>query len=149
MTIQDDIKSALTANAGLVAAFTGGIVTWDQIGGLGINVNSYPAAFDSNLQLKPTIVIRERAIIPTAEITDEAAQQVSVSQSVDITYLQDRRLGWAVLETGQATVYSLLQFKLIGQRHVRLRSHTRMERDRGYDNACVLWSVFDTFGVLS
>lgn len=149
MTLQDDVKTALTANAGLVAAFTGGIVTWDETGGLGINRNSYPAAYDSNLQLKPTIIIRERAIIAVPDITDELLQETSTTQSLDIHLVQDRRLGWTVLETGQMTVYSLLQFKQIGQRHVRLRSHARMERDRGYDNACFLWSVYDTFGVLS
>lgn len=148
MTLQDDVKTLLTADTGLVAAFTGGIVTWDQTGGLGINRNSYPTAFDSNLQLKPTIVIRERAIITEAAITDEITQHTSASQSVDIHFLQDRRNGWTTLETGQMTVFSLLQFKSVGGRHCRLRSHMRMERDRGYDNTCILWSVYDTFTVL-
>ena len=96
MTIQDDIKTVLTANAPLVAAFTGGIKTFDELGGIGINVNSFPSAFDSNLQLKPLIVIRERAIIPTREIADEDSQATSITQSVDIHFMQDRRLGWGV-----------------------------------------------------
>lgn len=149
MTIQDDIKTALTANAPLVAAFTGGIKTFDELGGIGININSFPSAFDSNLQLKPLIVIRERAIIPTREIADEDSQATSITQSVDIHFMQDRRLGWGALETGQATVFSLLQFKRIGQRAFSLRSSSRMERDRGMDNACILWSVYDTFGIMT
>lgn len=148
MTLQDDVKTLLAANSSLTTAFTGGIVTWDETGGLGINRNSYAAAFDSNLQLKPTILIRERAIIATPEITDEATQHTSVSQSVDIHFMQDRRLGWGALETGQMTVFSLLQYRAVGTRRCTLRSHARMERDRGYDNACVLWSVYDTFMVL-
>lgn len=149
MTLQDSIKTVLIASAPLVAAFTGGIKTYDEIGGLGININTYPAAFDSNMQLKPTIVIRERAIIPTTEIADDITQDTSFSQSVDIHFMQDRRLGWGVLETGQSAVFSLLQFKMIGQQYTRLRSSSRMERDRGLDNACILWSVFDTFGIMT
>lgn len=149
MTLQDDIKTALTASAPLVTAFTGGIKTWDELGGLGINFNTAPGAFDSSLRLKPTIIIRERAVIATAELGDELTRETSTTQSLDIHFMQDRSLGWGALETGQTTVFSLLQFKIIGQRHVRLRSHARMERDRGYDNACVLWSVYDTFGILS
>lgn len=149
MTLQDDIKAVLVANAPLVAAFTGGIKTFDELGGIGININSYPAAFDSNLQLKPLIVIRERTIIPTPQIADEITRETSVSQSLDIHFMQDRRLGWGVLETGQSTVFSLLQYNRIGQRAISLRSSARMERDRGMDNACILWSVYDTFGIMT
>lgn len=149
VTLQDDVKAVLVAYTPLATAFIGGIKTFDELGGIGININSYPAAFDSNLQLRPIIVIRERAIIPTPQIADEITRATSVSQSLDIHFMQDRRLGWDALETGQSTVFSLLQYSRIGQRAISLRSSARMERDRGMDNACVLWSVYDTFGIMT
>lgn len=149
MSFQDDIRTQLATSAALVAAFTGGIVVYDALGGLGLNRNTYPTGFDSTGFMKPIIVIRERDIVPTPAIHDEVTQETSFMQAVQIVFYTDRKDGWSVLETGQATVYGLLADKVIGKRVLRLRNHGRMERDRLADNACIVYSVYDGHGIYS
>lgn len=148
MSLSDDIKTALAANSTLVTAFTGGIVTWDDLGAYGLNKNSYPAAFDANQKLKPTLVIRERVLLATPFIRDQGTQITSVVQAVEVWFFADRDAGYATLESGQAVVKGILHDRNIGTMRCQLREHRRMERDRELGMACVLYSVYDGFGEL-
>lgn len=149
MSLQDDVKTVLAANGTLTAAFTGGIKTFDELGTLGLNPNSYGAGFNSGtLKLEPTIVIRERVRVPTPQLADEGLQLVSTVQAVEVWFYTARQNGYSVVESGQATAYGLLQHQVVGSGKLIWRAHYSFERDPSLDRACVCYSVYDRYGVL-
>lgn len=151
MSLQDDVKTVLTGNTTLVGLFTGGIITFDDLGGLGFNRKSYPTAWETvngvAFRLRPTLIIRERIVIMTPTITDEALQYRSQAQQLEIWYFNDRAGGVAPLDQGQDIVYALLHDRNTGGARLMLRDELRRERDATLDFACYANSIFDSMKV--
>lgn len=151
MSLQDEVKTLLAANATLTTAFTGGIKLYRELGGLGLNRSSFDAAFrtTTDMRLKPILVIRERDQTAAQTVTDEAAQHRSYIQSLTVYFYADRADGFSTLATAQGIVYGLLHDKRVGSTRVQWRMHTHEERDTILDYACILSSVYDGHGVLT
>lgn len=147
MSAQTDVKAVLAALASLTTFFVGGVVAYSDLGEGGLTRDSYPAAWDSNLILKPTLVIKERKQISTFAIRDARAQVASHLQAVEIWYYNAPSGTYTALETAQRTVYGALQDQVIGGNCYMRRDMQTMQRDRMLDNAPVIMDTYDATGL--
>lgn len=149
MSLQDDVKTLLTANATLVAAFTGGIKVYDELGVSGLSRALTPNATNATTGvIKPLIVIRERSETMTTAVRDTATQVNSYQQSVEVLLYNDKTSGFGTLETGASLIYGLLHGKKVSSMgRIYQQSGSKMERDRNFDNACSMLLVFGGAGV--
>lgn len=83
MTTLSVVKAILEADATLLAAATGGIYDLTETGAEGINRTTVPAAFDSNLIIKPCILVKLRSSIPDSQVVDNANQLMSFRDMVE------------------------------------------------------------------
>lgn len=149
MSLASDIQAILVANAGLLAIFTAArIVTYEQLGDLGLNRTGFPAAFDTTSgEILPTLVIRDRDANATFAMRGESDQIESYLQAVEIVGYESRFDGDGSLDTALDLVYGLLQDRNAG--HVRLMERNRISGQREPKlNFCYLsWSVYDGLGL--
>lgn len=150
MSLQDSIVTVLTANGTLAGAFPGGILTYESLGTLGLTRKGYPTAFDATTGLlKKTIIVRARTLVTTQQVTDEDLQFSSFTQPFEIALYADRGAGYTALLSAQQTIYGLLHDRQVGTARLRERERHTVERDRELDFACLVWSVYDAYGVLT
>lgn len=148
MSLQDDVRTLLVASSSLVTAFTGGIMVYDALGVHGLSRTLTTGAANATTGLiKPLIVIRERSQSATTAIYDELLQYRSYQQAVEIALYTDKTSGYGVLETGANTIYTLLNNKRTSSAALVYSTETRMERDRNFDNACIMQLVYVAYGV--
>lgn len=147
MSLQDDIRTKLLTSSALVAAFTGGIVTYETLGAGGLNRTNYPTGFNG-VKLKPIIIIKERDLTPTMFIKDEGAQLTSATQSVEIGFLDDRSTTFDTLQTGQILVRALLHDRNAGSWRLMLRFEPSNNRDYALQSASALVDVYEAHGIL-
>ena len=102
MSLSDDIKAALVADAPLVALLTGGIFNDVEE----INRQLTPGAFDSNKEIKPC------ALIKLGTESKRGPYERSVQSPVTIYFYQ--RSGYNVIEQAMEKAYDLLNDKRIG-----------------------------------
>lgn len=102
MSLTDDIKTALQANAPLVALLTGGIHNDVEE----ISRQNTPTAFDANQELKPCALIKLGTEIKSGPY------ERSVNSPVIIYFYQ--RAGYNEIEQAMEKAYDLLNDKQIG-----------------------------------
>lgn len=144
--LQDSIKTVLRANGGLTTFFTGGIVSFADLPAAGLSRSNYPAAFDERLRLKPILVIKERAELPTGAIKDENAQRTSTVQAVEVWYYSASDGNYDDLETQRSIVRGLLQDRTVASKRFLRRERRTMERDTRLGNAAIVYDVYDAIG---
>lgn len=106
MTILASIKTALEADATLVAAATGGIYDYTETGRLGIGRTNTPSAYDSSGIIKPTILLRARALTPDFQLRDSNGKYSSARQTIEVYLYQDN--SYTTIATMKDRVYALL-----------------------------------------
>lgn len=147
MSLQSDVKTVLNV-APLSTTFTGGVISFDDLNGDGLTRTGRPGSFDATtLQLKPTLIIKQRQQNLTDSLRDEAAQHASYVQALEIWYYAPASGSYATLEAAQQTVYGLLHDKRVNGRKLMRREQHTMERDRTLSNAAVCYDVYDAIGV--
>ena len=147
MSAQSDVKAVLVAISALTSAFPGGIVTYNDLGEGGLTRESYPAAWDTYLLLKPILVIKDRKQISTYAIRDARAQIASHLQAVEVWYYGAPSSDYSLLENAQKTVYGALQDQVIGGNCYMRRDSQSMQRDRLLDNVPVALDTYDATGL--
>lgn len=148
MTVSNDIVTLLQANATLVSLATGGIVTYDDLGGNALTYTSYPAGFDSNHRLKYVIAVRERQRLATNSVTWEFRQQHSYSQALEVGFFAGKHLSFDVLEQMQSIVYGLLQNTRLADRgRIEWRNDGGIDRAYALNNDFAIFSIYDLLGV--
>jgi hypothetical protein len=102
MSLSDDIKTALQADASLVALLTGGIFNDVEE----INRIDTPGAFDANKEVKPCALIKYGTELKSGPY------ERSVNSPVILYFYQ--RSGYNVIEQAMEKAYDLLNDKRIG-----------------------------------
>lgn len=147
MSLQTDVKTVLNV-APLSTTFAGGVITFEDLNGDGLTRTGRPASFDATtLQLKPTLIIKQRQQNLTGAVRDERAQIASYVQALEVWYYAPSSGSYATLESASQTVYGLLHDKLVNGRKLMRREQHTMERDRTLSNAAVAYDVYDAVGV--
>lgn len=146
MSLQASIKSALAANATLSAYFTGGIITVDDTPGLNA-ITQRASAFDTNEELKPTLVVRARNRLYTQSIMDADAQDRSFTQAVEIHAIAARSITLEVLLGQLDTVYTVLQDKRIGSCVLQIREDDIQDNLTQLAFARHIRVIYDAYGV--
>jgi hypothetical protein len=111
MSLEDSIKAVLAADSTFAGLMTGGIYAYEDTGLLGFSRDSIPAAFDSNGLVKPSCVVKARALIPDQQITDEGGQAMSYRQVVEIWFYE--ALGYDTIHAVTVRAFALLHGKRI------------------------------------
>ena len=104
MTVADDIKTILTADATLMALLTGGVHTGMQE----ISRQDTPSAFDANMEILPCALIKIGTEIP------RGPYMRSTQTVIHIYFYQ--RTGNATIESAMDRTYDLLHDTRIGAR---------------------------------
>jgi hypothetical protein len=102
MTIADDVKTVMKANATLMAVLTGDV--W--VGITEINRQTAAAAFDANGEIKPCALIKVGTEVPSGPY--------SRSTQVAIMIYFYQRTGYGFIESAMDKTYDLLHEKKIG-----------------------------------
>lgn len=148
MSLQSSAKTLALTSSSLVTFFTGGILTYADLKEAGLTRVGYPAAFDSNGILKPTLIFKERNENPTNRLKDENRQATSVVQALEVWYYDAPSGSYTNLENQRATVYGLLHDRGVGGMRTMRREKYMMERDRQLGNAITVYDVYDAHGVI-
>lgn len=101
-----DAQTLLKADPELVALATGGIVTSEDVGRLGINRTSVPGAFDGHGRIKPTVFLKLGDVIPDYEAADDGLRAVSARVRLECWLYQDS--GYLAIDAMAARVYAVL-----------------------------------------
>lgn len=148
MSLQHTIRDTLKTSVGLVAAFTGGIIAYDDMDGYGLTRTSYPAAFSTTSPvLKPLILVRERFKVTTGNVIDEEENARSFTQAVEIWFYNDRKAGYTVINAAETTARGLLNYSTLGGCRLERREVRVYDRDPDLEHACVVLAIYDARGV--
>lgn len=99
MALEDSFATVISNDAAINAILTGGIYKSGTVGKDGITYESTPSAFDANGEIKPSALVRQRALVPDLEIEDQIAKQMSAAQVVEI---------WLYEEDGYVNIDAVL-----------------------------------------
>lgn len=148
MSLSGDIQAILAADPTLIGIFTGGIVTYEGLGDLGLNRTGYPSAFGGDGgELLPTLVIRDRNANNTTNLVGEDQQLTSYVQAVEIVGYCSRFAGDTLLDTGLQRVYGLLHDRGAGRVRLMERSRVSGQREPLLNYAFLSYSVYDGYGI--
>ena len=118
MSIESATVAILLADATLVATLTGGILSKQAIGKLGIDRNNTltPNAYALSNQkytLRPLVVVKERSFVPTGQRSDVSEQVAGGRAVVEFWFYAegDTATGYNAILTARDRVYTLLQMK--------------------------------------
>jgi len=130
MSLSDDVKTALTADAALMALLTGGIHNDVEE----ISRQNTPTAFDVNYELKPCALIKYGTEIPLTSGYDSAVQ-------TPLTIYFYERSGYASIETAMGLAFALLNRQKIGTNvwNIEFDVAVYQQRDTALD--CALGSL--------
>lgn len=155
MSIADDIKTILTADSGAGGVYTlmtGGIYTYENTGRLGISLTNTASAYDSTTgKLKPCLLIKERAEVPDNGVYDDATQEISYRQIVELWWYDDGDTGWSTLKTARNRAFVVLHGKTVGStKNIPRWAGTpiRDARDAALSYACILRDDYDVRAVM-
>jgi len=107
MTVLANIKAVLEADSTLLATATGGIYDFNETGRLGINRTTVPGAFDSNLIIKPCVLVKLRSETPDQVLMDDPLQYVSLIGIYEFWCYEDN--SFSNIDTMLARIYTLMQ----------------------------------------
>jgi len=151
MSLASDVKTVLAADAALIDIFGTLIITYDDLGDLGLNRNSFPSAFDTEGnggELKPIMIIRDRDQNSTFEMRGEDEQLTSTLQAVEIVTYCSRFTGYTILDTALARVYALLHDRNAGTNRLRRRNNVTGQREPMLNFACLQWSIYESQAIV-
>lgn len=83
MTRESEAVTYLRADAALAAILTGGVYASGDLGIEGLGESSTPDAFASGV-LRPTAIVRTRALVPAGGIVDLSERVASASQMLEV-----------------------------------------------------------------
>lgn len=109
MSLSDDVKTVLTANAPLMAILTGGVHTRDEVGE--ISMTNTAAAFDANGELKPCALVALGTEVKRPGI-DHTGIGVAVQTPLIIYFYE--RSGYTNISAAMDLTFTLLSGKKIG-----------------------------------
>ena len=109
MSILSTVKAILEADATLLATATGGVWDYDETGRMGLSRTATPAAFDSDLRIKPCVLLKTRERVPDGALVDDAVQLISYRQILEVWLYED--MGYAHMDTMADRIYALLHGK--------------------------------------
>jgi hypothetical protein len=149
MALAEAVVALLTAEAQLTALFTGGIVSLNQIGGLGLTKRSYPDAWEppDRLVMRPTLMVRTFREQVTLDITDEDLQYRGTRSVVRLEYFDDRSHGWTTLYNAMPIVYRVLESKSAGGKRLMYQDYDDTIRVKDLDYACAIVETYFARGV--
>lgn len=154
MTVVDDIAALLKADTGsgkVATLLTGGIYTFEETGKLGINRDSTPNAFSATTgQLKPCLVVKGRSQVPDNGIWDDATQDLSYRQIVELWFYDAGDAGYSTIRAARDRAFELLHGKTVGSSKLipRLNSHPVLEgRDTDLGHAAMCRSDYEIRGL--
>lgn len=130
MALEDSVVTLLETDATLMAILTGGVWSSGKVGSLGITREAAPGAFGTGGWLKPTALVRQRALVPDGAVRDGMAQQLSTVQIVEVWLYEDA--GFANIDAARARIYALLEgVSVSGSFPLELVNLIDRERDAG------------------
>lgn len=150
MSLASDIQAILAADAALIAIFTAArIITYEGLGDLGLNRNSFPSAFDDDGEVLPIMIVRDRTANTTYAMRGEDEQIESYVQAVEIACYTSRvnNTNDAILEAGLARVYTLLHDRNAGSARLSQRTRVNGQREQLLNFAWMAWAVYDAMGL--
>lgn len=106
MSLEEDIRAYLAADAELTDLLPGGIYTWGGLGRAGLTRANLAAAFNAGGYLRPCAVIRQREERPDGRLADEESGTTSTEQQVEISLYED--ITFSALDAAVERVYALL-----------------------------------------
>lgn len=130
MSLSDDVKSALEANAPLMAVLTGGIHNDVEE----ISRQNTPTAFDENLELEPCALIKYGTEIPLT-----SGMKNSVQTPLTIYFYE--RSGYANIESAMGMAFDLLNGNKIGTSVWRIEFDVAVYQQRDTALDCALGSL--------
>lgn len=105
MALEDDFKTIMEADAPLVSLLTGGIYTSGTVGRNGITRASAAGAFDSEGDLLPVALVRQRDLVPDGWI--DGPLDVSANQVIEIWLYQES--DYTAIDAALARLFQLFQ----------------------------------------
>lgn len=116
MTLEEEVKAILEADAELVALATGGIYSDKFIGVEGFHRGEHSktaAAFNEDEMLKPTILIREGPEVPYGNIRNPQQGFKAVAQGFSLYFFQMRNDD--IIQAMKVRTEELLEGKRVGR----------------------------------
>jgi hypothetical protein len=107
MSRESEFRTVLVADATLMAILTGGIFMVGTVGRNGITSEAAPAAFDTDGNLKPCALIRQRDLVPDQQVQDFGSKTASAGQTIEIWVYQE--INYDKIDLALPRIYSLLQ----------------------------------------
>lgn len=141
------VHTLLAADATLTTTLTGGVLLYRSLGVGGLSRSSSPAAYTSAGVLKPTLVLKGRALLPFGGLQDMQLQYLSARQVIELWFYD--HLTWTTIRTARDRAYSLLHGTMLDTGG-RLHWFNRLEDDRDpqMQGAAFLRDDYEVFGGL-
>jgi hypothetical protein len=98
----------MTADATLMAILTGGVYKAESVGIDGITRDATPSAFSGGY-LRPSALVKQRAMIPTGDVLDPMEQDTSMRQVVEIWLYADSGAGYTAIDSAYDRIFALFQ----------------------------------------
>ena len=118
--IEDDVKTVLEADNGVGGAqtlLTGGIYTWAELGGNGLNKDDQSDAW-SGVVLKPVCVIKGRGLTGSGP---QGVASAGYGQVLELWFYDDRDADYTAILAAAERVFTLLDHQFIGDDSLVLR----------------------------
>lgn len=155
MSHASDARTALAANAPIMALLTGKAYTYSGVaaasggngtGRLGINRDSTPDAYDAiTLLLKPCALCKQRGEVPDGQINDPVDQAQSYRAVVEVWLYSDGAA--AAPEAAAALIITLFHERYVGGSRFSLINKIDDFRDLEMDRANVIRLDFEVVKV--
>ena len=131
MSISDDIKTAMEADAALMAVLTGGVHNDVEE----ISRQGTPTAFDADMEIKPCALIKFNTEIPFS------AAKIANAVQTPLTIYFYERSGYANIESAMGLTFDLINDSQIGTNVWRLEFDVAVYQQRDTALDCPLGSL--------
>jgi hypothetical protein len=122
--LEDDVKAVLDADTGVGGAqalLTGGIYTWEELGGNGLNKKSHPDAWTGTV-LNPVCVVKGRGLTGSGPRDIASA---GYGQVLELWFYDDRDADYTTIRAAALRAFTLLDHQFVGDDSLVLRWASR------------------------
>lgn len=148
MSLSDDVKNVLAADAFLLGLVSTRIYTRKELSRLGVTVDTELPIFDSDLVMQPSIIVALRDELPTGDIDDTGTQEQSVAQVVEVYFYDDGDHGFDVIAQARKRTFGLLYGQHVGKYILLKPTPDTVEKyDKLIQYACFERSDFTAYTV--
>ena len=111
---EEIVRDLLAADSTLVSLLTGGFYAYSDTTRSGFSRIVTPQAYNQNVgtqqagNLKPLVVVKERAMTPRQGITDESTGYITTQQVIELWFYEDGDSGYSIIEQARDRAFSLL-----------------------------------------